>query len=144
MPFKNLESKKDADGNVKKQDFIDCAAADLKGDTNKAELVYKVLAGNSDKVHVIGDQFKWKSSFIRDFIKIDKDGNGVVSKSELASKLKGNEKAEKMIKFLDNDGKTCFLLSIIILNLILFKGDGQITLEEYVKQMYAEFEKELK
>ena len=68
MPFKNLESKKDADGNVKKQDFIDCAAADLKGDTNKAELVYKVLAGNSDKVHVIGDQFKWKSSFIRDFI----------------------------------------------------------------------------
>jgi hypothetical protein len=120
MPFKNLESKKDADGNVKKQDFIDCAAADLKGDKTKAELVFKLLAGNSDKVHVTGDQFKWKSSFIQDFMKIDKDGSSTVSKAELASKLRGNEKAEKLIKFLDNDGKTCLTILFLSFYLLIF------------------------
>ena len=127
MPFRTLQSKKDEKGFVKKHDFIHTISDEVNGDINRAESIFHILANNNDaeSINVIAQGFTMKCALVLEYLRLDHNGDGNISKRELTKGLDvGGSK--KLMTYLD------------------INHDGKIRMEEFVTRMYQLIEKEEK
>lgn len=86
--------------------------------THQTEKILEVLSPNTQLVNVNDGEFMLRFVTVATFKDLDKNENGLVDISELkqAYELKNEETARKLLKFMD------------------LNNDGQISLDEYLKQ----------
>jgi Ca2+-binding EF-hand superfamily protein len=125
MPFRALQSKKDEKGFVTKQDFIHTISDEVKNDVNRAAEIFHILANSNDaeSISVIAHGFTMKCALVLEYLRLDINGDGNISKRELTEGLDIGG-AKKLVAYLD------------------LNHDGKIRMDEFVKRIYQLIEKE--